>query len=46
MQRAADEPTFHAIERMINDFKDYFRKYNEPISENPAPGNWCGVFCM
>jgi altronate hydrolase len=42
MQRAADEPTFHAIERMINDFKDYFRKYNEPISENPAPGNKAG----
>jgi len=42
MQRAADEPTFHAIEGMINDFKDYFRKYNEPISENPAPGNKAG----
>ena len=42
MERAADEPTFHAIEDMINGFKDYFRKYNEPISENPAPGNKAG----
>jgi len=42
MERAADEPTFHAIEGMINDFKDYFRKYDEPISENPAPGNKAG----
>ncbi|MFM7322499.1 MAG: UxaA family hydrolase [Armatimonadota bacterium] len=42
MERAADEPTFHSIERMINDFKDYFRKYDEPISENPAPGNKAG----
>ena len=37
MERAPDEPTFHAIEGMINGFKDYFRRYNEPISENPRP---------
>jgi altronate hydrolase len=42
MQRADSEETFHSIERMINDFKDYFRRYNEPISENPAPGNKAG----
>jgi altronate hydrolase len=42
MDRAADEPTFHRIEKMINGFKDYFRRYNEPISENPAPGNKAG----
>jgi altronate hydrolase len=42
MARAADEPTFHAVARMINDFKDYFRRYDEPISENPAPGNKAG----
>jgi altronate hydrolase len=42
MARAADEPSFHAVARMINDFKDYFRRYNEPISENPAPGNKAG----
>lgn len=42
MARAQDEPTFHAIEKLVNDFKDYFRKYDEPISENPAPGNKAG----
>lgn len=42
MQRADSEETFHAAESMINDFKDYFRRYNEPISENPAPGNKAG----
>ena len=42
MARAIDEQTFHKTERLINDFKDYFRKYGEPISENPAPGNKAG----
>jgi altronate hydrolase len=42
MERAANEQTFGEIEAMINRFKDYFRKYNEPISENPAPGNKAG----
>jgi altronate hydrolase len=42
MRRAASEAVFNEIETMINDFKDYFRKYNEPISENPAPGNKAG----
>lgn len=42
MERAADESTFHAVEGMINGFKDYFRRYQEPISENPAPGNKAG----
>ena len=42
MARANSEETFTKIEGMINDFKDYFRRYNEPISENPAPGNKAG----
>ena len=42
MARAADEETFHAVEGMINGFKDYFRRYDEPIHENPAPGNKAG----
>jgi len=42
MARAGTEETFHAIEGMINGFKDYFRRYDEPISENPAPGNKAG----
>jgi altronate hydrolase len=27
---------------MVNAFRAYFRKYNEPIDENPAPGNIAG----
>ena len=27
---------------MVNGFRAYFRKYNEPIDENPAPGNKAG----
>ena len=42
MERADSAATFADIERMINGFKDYFRRYNEPISENPAPGNKAG----
>jgi altronate hydrolase len=42
MARAADEAAFWAITKQINDFKDYFRRYGEPISENPSPGNKAG----
>ncbi len=27
---------------MVNSFRAYFRKYNQPIDENPAPGNKAG----
>ena len=27
---------------LVNQFRGYFRKYNEPIDENPAPGNKAG----
>jgi altronate hydrolase len=27
---------------MVNRFRDYFRRYGEPIDENPAPGNKAG----
>ena len=27
---------------MVNKFRAYFRKYNQPIDENPAPGNKAG----
>ncbi len=42
MERADTRETFESIGTMINGFKDYFRRYNEPISENPAPGNKAG----
>jgi altronate hydrolase len=31
---AADETV-----RLVNGFRDYFRRYNQPIDENPSPGN-------
>ncbi|MDX1933984.1 MAG: altronate dehydratase family protein [Capsulimonadales bacterium] len=42
MARADEETTFRAVGAMINDFKDYFRRYGEPIAENPSPGNKAG----
>ena len=27
---------------MVNNFRAYFRRYNQPIDENPAPGNKAG----
>ncbi|MGD9368644.1 MAG: altronate dehydratase family protein [Desulfobacteraceae bacterium] len=39
MNRAKDEATFHKIVRLINSFKDYFSRHNQPIYENPSPGN-------
>ena len=42
MRRAASETVFRQTETLINGFKDYFRRYDEPISENPAPGNKAG----
>ena len=38
-QRAVDEPTFQAAHEMVAKFKDYFRSHNQPVSENPSPGN-------
>ena len=37
--RCQDQETFDAAVSMVNSFKDYFRKHNEPIYENPSPGN-------
>lgn len=39
MNRARDRETFDQIVRMINDFKEYFVSHNQPIYENPSPGN-------
>jgi altronate hydrolase len=39
LDRAADEAAFHGFIRLVNDFRGYFRKHNEPIDENPSPGN-------
>lgn len=39
MDRAADREVFDKTVQLINDFKDYFRSYNQTIYENPSPGN-------
>ncbi len=40
--RCRTEAVFSEAVRLINDFKDYFMTYNEPIDENPSPGNKAG----
>jgi altronate hydrolase len=42
MSRAADEEVFGQIVRMVNDFKAYFVRHDQPIYENPSPGNKAG----
>jgi altronate hydrolase len=37
--RCDNEQTFGNALAMVNDFKDYFRRHDEPIYENPSPGN-------
>ena len=39
MNRAISREVFDKIVKMINDFKEYFMSYNQPIYENPSPGN-------
>jgi altronate hydrolase len=42
MNRAKDEKVFDATVSLINNFKNYFRKFEQPIYENPSPGNKAG----
>lgn len=42
MQRAANEQVFKGIVSVVNDFKDYFLRNDQPVSENPSPGNIAG----
>jgi altronate hydrolase len=42
MGRCRDEATFAKTVSMINDFKRYFIDHNQPIYENPSPGNKAG----
>ena len=39
MNRAADRGVFERTVSLINDFKGYFRRFDQPIYENPSPGN-------
>lgn len=42
MSRCQDEATFDKTVHLINDFKDYFMKNDQPVYENPSPGNKAG----
>lgn len=39
MNRAINKDVFDHTVSLINDFKEYFRKFDQPIYENPSPGN-------
>ncbi|MDR1629121.1 MAG: altronate dehydratase family protein [Oscillospiraceae bacterium] len=39
MNRAADGRIFNETVGMINSFKNYYKRYNQVIYENPSPGN-------
>ncbi|SDQ15449.1 altronate dehydratase family protein [Pseudovibrio sp. Tun.PSC04-5.I4] len=39
MARAENQSVFADIVSLINDFKQYFIDHNQPIYENPSPGN-------
>lgn len=39
MGRAKNEETFEKIVDLINEYKQYFIKHDQPIYENPSPGN-------
>ncbi|KAA6351977.1 Altronate dehydratase [termite gut metagenome] len=39
MDRACSPEVFYETVRLINNFKEYFRKFDQPVYENPSPGN-------
>lgn len=42
MSRCQDEDTFNKTVSLINEFKEYFMRNNQPVYENPSPGNKAG----
>jgi len=42
MARAQDHAVFDGIVAVVNDFKRYFLDHNQPVYENPSPGNIAG----
>lgn len=42
MNRCVNKNMFDKTVLLINDFKEYFSKNNQPIYENPSPGNKAG----
>lgn len=39
MERAKNKEIFYDTVDLINNYKQYFKKYNQTIYENPSPGN-------
>ena len=39
MNRAVDRDVFDKTVNLINEFKEYFKAHNQPVYENPSPGN-------
>ncbi|VBB05392.1 d-galactarate dehydratase / altronate hydrolase c terminus [Lucifera butyrica] len=39
MNRAVNKEVFEKTVRLINNFKQYFQSYDQPVYENPSPGN-------
>ncbi len=42
MARARNETVFNDIVKLVNSFKQYFIDNNQPVYENPSPGNKAG----
>ncbi|GIW75682.1 MAG: altronate hydrolase [Phycisphaerae bacterium] len=42
LDRACNREVFEDTIRLVNDFRSYFERYNQPIDENPSPGNKAG----
>lgn len=42
MNRCVDEAVFYDAVHLINTYKKYFIAHNQPVSENPSPGNKAG----
>ncbi|MGN6506286.1 MAG: UxaA family hydrolase [Tepidisphaeraceae bacterium] len=42
LDRAASQGVASDIVSLVNEFRAYFRRYNQPIDENPSPGNKAG----
>lgn len=42
MARARNEAVFNDIVKLVNSFKQYFIDNNQPVYENPSPGNKAG----
>ncbi len=39
LDRTSNAAVFQQTVNLVNDFRAYFRKYDQPIDENPSPGN-------